>query len=184
MTRHTGISDGAPAIGPTVSRDDFLAVMRGVAHSVTVVTSQGEAGCHGATVSAFASVSADPPTVLVCLHKDSRISQAVLANRQFTVNVLSQDGVQDALIFAAADDCARADRLPTLAPLKETEADCAVASVLHCRLLRSLPEGSHLICIGAVTQAQSKKHDPLLYQDGAFRHLGRAVTSQKDSACR
>ena len=46
-------------------RDDFLNGMRYVANSVTVVTTDGKAGISGATVSAFSSVSADPPMVLV-----------------------------------------------------------------------------------------------------------------------
>jgi flavin reductase (DIM6/NTAB) family NADH-FMN oxidoreductase RutF len=50
--------------------------MRRVASSVTVVTTDGAAGRFGTTVSAFSSVSADPPTVLVCLFAQSRIAKA------------------------------------------------------------------------------------------------------------
>jgi flavin reductase (DIM6/NTAB) family NADH-FMN oxidoreductase RutF len=49
----------------TVARDPFIRAMRGVANSVAIVTTDGVAGRHGATVSAFCSVSADPPSVLV-----------------------------------------------------------------------------------------------------------------------
>ena len=58
-------------------RTAFIHAMRGVAASVTVVTTNGKAGRRGATVSAFCSVSADPPTILVCLNKSSGIADAV-----------------------------------------------------------------------------------------------------------
>ena len=55
------------------TREEFIEALRGVASSVSVVTTDGAAGRHGATVSAFCSVSADPPTLLVCLRGQSRI---------------------------------------------------------------------------------------------------------------
>ena len=70
-----------------VSRERFVGAMREVAASVTVVTTDGPCGRHGATVSAFSSVSADPPTVLVCLHADSRIAKAVEMLKQPETNL-------------------------------------------------------------------------------------------------
>ena len=46
-----------------VDRSLFIEAMRHVAQSVTVVTTQGDDGPTGATVSAFSSLSADPPSV-------------------------------------------------------------------------------------------------------------------------
>lgn len=175
MTIHSKM----PNMLPPVSRNDFLCAMRRVASSVTVVTSEGEHGCHGATVSAFASVSADPPTVLVCLHKDSRIAETVVANTQFSVNVLSQDAEDDALTFASADASARADRLQAMT----SDEERPFAATLNCRLVRCLQEGSHLICIGIVTKVRSGAHDPLLYYNGAFRQLDTESTTQKGTPC-
>ena len=58
-----------------VDRKLFTEAMRHVAQSVTVVTTKGKNGAAGATVSAFSSLSADPPSVLICLRSDSRIEQ-------------------------------------------------------------------------------------------------------------
>ena len=84
----------------SVDRDAFLAAMRQVAATVTVVTTDGLAGRAGATVSAFSSLSADPPSVLVCLRTDSRIARAVIENGAFCVNVLAEDAVEVARAFA------------------------------------------------------------------------------------
>jgi flavin reductase len=180
MTVHSDILIKAPQLATTVSRSDFVAAMRRVANSVTVVLSEGAHGIHGATVSAFASVSADPPTVLVCLHKDSRIAEMVVANGQFSVNVLSQDAVEDALTFASADANARAGRLRELA----SDEELPLSAVLKCRLARSLLEGSHLICIGSVSEVRSEVGNPLLYHDGAFRRLDNENITNQDSPCR
>lgn len=43
------------------TREECIEALRDVASSVSVVATDGAAGRHGATVSAFCSVSADPP---------------------------------------------------------------------------------------------------------------------------
>ena len=87
-----------------VDRSLFIEAMRHVAQSVTVVTTQGADGCTGATVSAFSSLSADPPSVLVCLRSDSRIGLAVGRNRVFCVNVLPEGASALAGRFAGRFD--------------------------------------------------------------------------------
>ncbi|WP_438991640.1 flavin reductase family protein [Lentibacter sp.] len=72
-------------------RGDFLEAMSRSANSVYIVTTDGVAGCGGATVTAFSSVSADvaEPRLLICLHHESSTAQLIRANGVFCVNVLS-----------------------------------------------------------------------------------------------
>ena len=56
---------------------------------VHIVTTDGPGGRLGLTVSAMVSLSADPPMLLVCINRRSPICNAILANRCFMVNVLS-----------------------------------------------------------------------------------------------
>src|SRR6056297_3656043 len=100
-TQTTGRSDDRPM---STHRQNFIDAMRQVASTVTVVTTDGPAGQAGATVSAFSSLSADPPSVLVCLKDDSRIAKAVRENGVFCVNVLPEDAVKTAQSFAGAYD--------------------------------------------------------------------------------
>ena len=87
-------------------RTAFIHAMRGVAARVTVVTTNGKAGQRGATVSAFCSVSADPPTILVCLNKSSGIADAgsdcFSCHRSADVARLEQveDHDRDVVVFA------------------------------------------------------------------------------------
>ena len=91
-------------------RTAFIHAMRGVAASITVVTTNGKAGRCEATVSAFCSVSADPPTILVCLNKSSGIGGVVAENGLFNVNILRNDQAMIARRFAGNDDGQVTDR--------------------------------------------------------------------------
>jgi flavin reductase (DIM6/NTAB) family NADH-FMN oxidoreductase RutF len=84
--------------------------MRGVGASVTVVATNGKAGRRGAPVLALCSVSADPPTILVCLNGSSGIADEVAENRLFNVNILRVDQEVIAQRFAGHDDDHLTDR--------------------------------------------------------------------------
>ncbi len=150
-----------------VPRDAFLAAMRDVANTVTVVTTDGPAGRYGATATAFASVSADPPTVLVCLNAAARIAQHVTRNRVFCVNVLPQGAAHIARRFAGADDADVADRFDGIACSGHVP-HLEEAGAFVCDLMQAVPSGSHLILIGRVAAASPLGAKPLIYRDGAF----------------
>lgn len=154
-------------------RRAFLDGMRQVATSVTIVTTDGPAGRHGATVSAFTSVSADPPTVLVCLRKTSRICSAISRNRVFTVSVLPEAQQALAPAFAGEFDNALADRfdgvrlhsIPGYAPSIEG------ASCFACSILQLITQHTHMIAIGHVAHVVTARQLPLLYHDAAYGRL-------------
>lgn len=153
----------------TDARDAFLSAMRQVAATVTVVTTDGPGGRMGATVSAFTSLSADPPTVLVCLKADSRIGQAVAANGTFTVNVLPEDAVEIAQRFAGIYDSQTPDRFHGT-PVTPTPFGPILprATAFTCTLETTYSHSTHQICIGAVTGISNAGEKPLTYMHGEF----------------
>lgn len=168
------------AMGEAVDRSDFLTAMRAVANSVTVVTTDGEAGRHGGTVSAFCSVSADPPTVLVCLHGDSRIAETVAENGSFCVNVLPTDNAHASNRFAGRHDnevSDRFDEIPLDTPLgdSETAPILSGSTAFHCKIQEIVNSGTHRIFIGRVMSVRAGTPDPLLYFDGAYRKMGEDI---------
>src|SRR5579884_1230316 len=70
---------------------EFKAVMRHFPTGVTVVTSVREGEPRGVTVSAFASVSADPPLVLICVNREARSYLYISSSKVFCVNILAGD---------------------------------------------------------------------------------------------
>ncbi len=155
----------------TATREAFLGAMRRVAHSVAVVTTDGPAGRHGATVSSFCSVSADPPTVLVCLRRDSRIARTVQRNGAFCVNVLSDSARSLAERFAGlpgADAAERFDGVPLAGAAAGQPVLADAVSALGCRLADAVDSGSHLVLFGLVLEASAGEARPLTYLAGRY----------------
>ena len=155
------------------TRQTFIDAMRVVANSVTVVTSDGSAGRHGATVSAFSSVSADPPTILVCLRSQSRIAQAVMANGVFCVNVLPGSSEHIAERFAGRHDAHIANRFDGIRTTSAYGSAPAIegATAFACIVEQVVTSGSHRIFIGLVCEVRRGGPEPLTYFDGRYHSI-------------
>lgn len=165
------VSEGLQA----VSRDLFIKGMRQVANSVAVVTTTGAAGRHGATVSAFSSVSADPPQLLVCLRSASRIAAAVEANGLFCLNILAGRHPHLAERFSGNHDNTVGDRFEGV-DYREDGWKWVVlphATAFGCEISDRLVSGTHTIFVGHVKAVQTSTEDPLTYQQGRYRQLAQ-----------
>jgi 3-hydroxy-9,10-secoandrosta-1,3,5(10)-triene-9,17-dione monooxygenase reductase component len=139
---------------------------------VTVITCGVDGHSSGTTVNSFTSVSLEPPLVLFCLHKDSRLREVLHAARSFAVNFLA--GRQEALAWAFAgkqtavfDDVAHhhsADGVPIL-----SEA----LAYLACKLTDEFEGGDHHIYLGEVVELGIPQHhqDPLIFFRGTMGAL-------------
>jgi flavin reductase len=155
-----------------IARQDFLDAMAGVATSVAVVATDGPAGCFGMTVSAFASVSADPPMILVCINRRSPVVGAIRVNGSMTLNILASHQSAIAEVFAgrstqhrkfdfscaAWDDCGR----------NGARHLCDAAVSLHAHVSMVQDVETHVIVLGKVVSASRSGNDPLIYTRGRF----------------
>ncbi len=152
-----------------VDRSEFIAAMRKVASSVAVITTDGPSGCHGATVSSFCSVSADPPTMLICLNASSKTATMVAENEAFNINVLPQDAKNTANRFAGADDLEITDRFMDVDHwLTASGPALSGATVMTCKLEQTLRSGTHYVFTGLVQDIHQGTEQPLAYLDGAY----------------
>jgi flavin reductase (DIM6/NTAB) family NADH-FMN oxidoreductase RutF len=153
-----------------LARDAFVRTMRRVASSVVVVTTDGSAGCHGATVSAFSAVSADPPMILVCLLSSSRIAEAVAANGNLCINVLPQDRHDLANRFAGRDDHLVEDRFSGVEcyGVRGAAPEIDGATIFSGLVEQIVPAGSHSIFICQVQSVRDGCAAPLAYLDGNY----------------
>lgn len=160
----------APSADPSAERPplerDFREAMRHVAAPVSVVTAYVDGTPHGTTVSAFDSLSMDPPLMTVALQRSSRLLALVAPGTRLGVNVLSSTQASTAMRFArpAADRFAGLDwTLVDGAPrLPRVHAWIA----LEVRTL--VPAGDHVVVIGAVIAAGPGTGRPLTYHDRLF----------------
>ena len=148
---------------PVELRTAFIEAMSRAATGVTIVTTDGPAGRFGQTVSAMCSVSADPPSLLVCIKTTSVIVNAIRQRRAFGVNVLRADQRRVADTFAGRKtwgepyDFAIAtwDTLETGVPLL-----VGAVGRFDCRLDTVLEVGSHSVMFGDVVAADSAAGTP------------------------
>ena len=126
---------------------------------VIVTTSAG----HAMTVSAFASVSLEPPLVLFCAEKIARFHDAVLEAGAWAVSILAEDGEKAARWLATRgrplegqlDEVSHHPGPATGAPV----LDGALA-VLECRTFAVYDGGDHSIVVGRVTAVDGPADPP------------------------
>ena len=163
-------------------RERFLDGMSNTACTVTVVTTDGAAGRHGATVSAMASVSADmpEPTLLICINQTSATAQAIKTNGLFCVNILrdSQSDISDC--FAKRWKTEDGDKFSYGSWIPTINGSPRVGDGLvsfSCNLSSWQKVGTHYIFFGAVQEVTlAGEGSPLLY---ANRSYGSAVAIAK-----
>jgi flavin reductase (DIM6/NTAB) family NADH-FMN oxidoreductase RutF len=153
-----------------VSEDEFKRALRKFASGVTVVTVAADGRLHGMTASSFASVSVNPPLILVCLDKASHTRSLMTEGGSFAVNVLGAGQEEVSRAFAERGvkpfDALghREGRLG--APL----LDGAIAW-LECRTTQVVDGGDHDVIIGEVLASELTDGAPLVYYDQGYRSL-------------
>jgi flavin reductase (DIM6/NTAB) family NADH-FMN oxidoreductase RutF len=150
----------------------FKHAMRHVPTGVTVVTSLKDGEPRGITVNSFASVSLEPPSLLICINREARSYLFISTSRIFCVNVLAGDQrrlaehfsgkVRDRQ-FAEVGYATGATGAPVLDD-SIAHFDCEVAEEYHF--------GSHSILIGHVLSCDSRPGSPLGYFNGGFHDFG------------
>ncbi|HVI28729.1 flavin reductase [Hansschlegelia sp.] len=74
-----------------VTKERYRDAMACVPAAVNVVTTDGRAGRAGFTATAVCSVTDEPPTLLVCVRRDSSVGEAFRANGVLCVNTLAPE---------------------------------------------------------------------------------------------
>jgi len=155
-----------------IDQDAFKEALRGWASGVTVVTARSGDRVHGMTVSAFSSVSADPPLVLVCANQASTTHGIIEEGGIFAVNILAAHQQDVSNVFASSkNEDSRLQKVSwtegkTGAPV----LDEVVAS-LECEVSSAHREGSHTIYVGRVAEVHTTDAQPLVYYKGGYRSL-------------
>jgi len=160
-------------------RTAFLEGMRHAAATVSIVTTDGDAGRAGVTVSAMTSVSADTPgpTLLVCVHHRAAAAPGIIQNGTFCVNLLRDDQSFISDTFAGRFtprsgnrfDCAEWVAMPSGCP---RVADPLAA--FDCRVVSRQRIGTHHIFVGAVRDIfTAARGTPLIYANRAYGRTAR-----------
>jgi len=159
---------------PSASPEELRQALRQFASGVTVVTAEHDGELHGITVSAFTSISIEPPVIMVAINTASSIIGSILDSEHFAVHILSAEQQELSTRFAAS--------LPSEEKYRELHVEAGptgaptidgVLALIECALDQTLLVGSHMLMFGRVIRAVSESQPgaPLIYYHRAYREL-------------
>ncbi len=148
-------------------RQAFIRSMRHVPGAVAIVATACGGQRRGLTVTAWCSLSAKPPSILVCVNKNANAHDFILKSGKFSVNQLgvghtemvavfsNQRGLEDDARFNADGWEMGASGVPVL--------PSAIVSI-ECRLTAHHGHVTHTIFIGEVDRLRiAPQGEPLVY---------------------
>ncbi len=166
---------------PQSMRDAFKLAMRRHASSVTIITTGPREKPQGMTASAVTSLSADPPSLLVCVNRSASIHAALTLGRRFCVNLLAEQHGELSFLFggkASPEERFRSgewnyEEVPYLEDAQ---------SNLVCTVDKIIEYGSHSVVIGRIEAIRlSEEFCPLIYGNGRFIPLYPVATAPSKS---
>jgi flavin reductase (DIM6/NTAB) family NADH-FMN oxidoreductase RutF len=156
-----------------IDPDSFRAALGRFASGITIVTARDQKGRdHGMTVSAFCSVSLEPPLVLVSIGHDASMHELIMNVEELGINVLST--TQEPLSRRFADP--ESDRFDGVG---YTRGESGIALLddalvhLECTVVARHEAGDHTLIVCTVDRAAASDGRPLLYYRGGYAQLER-----------
>ncbi len=149
-------------------RNAFGAFMTGV---TIVTTKDAKGGLRGFTANSFASVSLEPPLLLVCLNRSSSSAETFSTSGTFAVNILSESQQVLSGIFASR----RPDKFADASFTESISGNPLFGDVVawfDCTTHQIVDAGDHLILIGRVTSYAYNNASALGYARGGYFTLG------------
>jgi flavin reductase (NADH)/flavin reductase len=161
---------------PDVDRELFLRAFRRLAATVTIVTYRDATGApRGMTATSVTALSADPPSLLVCIDRATRTHEEVMHERRFGVDMLSVHQRRISVHCARPGADKRLHDLwiaPDLVPGDPPRLARAVAHI-DCTIESALDAFTHTVVVGRIRSIWLNPLDPtpLLYHEGAYGRL-------------
>jgi len=151
-------------------QDNFRLAMRRYIYSVSIMSNKDNADNPNAiTVSSVTSISMDPPSLLICINKSSRIHHSIELESKFCINLLNNK--QEDLSNICSDEDMYDQRfkdenwnLDGIPFLKNAQAN------IFCKVDKLTSYHTHTIVIGLVEDANyADEISTLTYVDGEYK---------------
>ncbi|MDA4112057.1 MAG: flavin reductase family protein [Thaumarchaeota archaeon] len=151
---------------------DLRSVMRYFASAVTVVTGALESGeLFGLTVTAFTSVSLDPPLILICIRNESSATNLLTKSMRFCVNILAEGQQAIAEKFSLSGEAGRFKDLDFYIGKGGSPIIRGSIGFIDCKVVEIILEGDHTIFFGRAVDVSAEEKQPLLYLNRRYVKL-------------
>ena len=146
--------------------------MRYFSSQVTVVTSALDSGQpFGLTVTAFASVSLEPPIVLICIRNESMATELFKKSMRYCVNILTEKQQPIAEKFSLTGEAGRFLDLDYHIGDGGSPVIEGCLGYIDCKITHILNEGDHTIFFGQAIDVSGEDKRPLLYLNRKYVRL-------------
>ena len=151
-------------------QDNFRLAMRRYIYSVSIMSNKDNVdNLNAITVSSVTSISMDPPSLLICINKSSRIHDSIELGSKFCINLLNND--QEDLSNICSDEDMYDQRfkdknwnLDNIPFLNNAQAN------IFCKVDKLTSYHTHTIVIGLVEDANyADEISTLTYVDGEYK---------------
>lgn len=154
-----------------IEPDDFRRALAQFGSGVTAVTTRDGSGrALGLTVTAFSSVSLDPPLVLVCVDEHSETHVGFRESGTFGVSILAEEQENVSRRFAWGG-AAKFEDTELVAGSTGVPLVAGALAHLECRVVGAHRAGDHTIYVGEIVSLATRPGRPLVYSQGRYRRL-------------
>ncbi len=161
-----------------MTAENLKIALRRLIRSVVVVTASHQGRPHAMAATAVSEVSLDPPSMLVCVNRQTNMFTVLDSGAPLALNILSAD--HEEVSRACGGDLRGSDRfsvgdwqtdLPDRPPVLRDA--CAVILLEQAQ---KVDHGTHRVIIGNVTEILLPQAPrPLAYYDGAYHPVSSAA---------
>ena len=151
-------------------QDNFRLAMRRYIYSVSIMSNKDDNGNSNAiTVSSVTSISMDPPSLLICINKSSRIHDTLQIGSKFCINLLKKD--QEELSNICSDEESYEERFNNENwDTKEIPFLSNAQANIFCKVDKLISYHTHTIVVGLVENANhTNEISTLTYVDGKYK---------------
>jgi len=150
-------------------KNDYIQAMRRYASTVNVVSATHNGVKQAMTATSVASLSLDPPSILVSINTAASIHQILAKDRDFCINVLSNTQKEIAEICSKNEEEDNRFKLGNWSDNKEIPFSLDAQSNLFCRCFDVFKQNTHSVFFGEVFSViNNESIGPLLYFDGDY----------------
>ncbi|HEV8147242.1 MAG TPA: flavin reductase family protein [Bryobacteraceae bacterium] len=154
-----------------LSSDLFRRVCAGFATGVCVVTTLGREGePHGLTINSFASLSLNPPLVMVAVDFASPVLAVFESSGAYAVNILREDQRDLSIRFAELPE-GRFEGVAWNSGSTGSPVIDPILGVIECRIVQAVEAGDHRILIGEVVELSCSEGRPLVFFGSGYARL-------------
>jgi flavin reductase (DIM6/NTAB) family NADH-FMN oxidoreductase RutF len=166
-----------------VTSADFRGAMRHLTGGVSVITAGRGKDITGMTVTSVASLSVEPPTLIVSINRDASSFPLIRRHGAFGVNILAADQLDVAERFAGKGGLKGADRFAGarwVTAVSGVPLLVGALSAVDCEVEEIFERHSHGIVIGRVRDVRNSTRNAAL----AYWHGQYVAVDQDEDALR